>query len=91
MTIVTSTCTARHRLGLGLRLVTCAGVLWRTTSDVRQLVLRLAGQTLVKLGAMYSANQLYLVIEECEGLTHTDITSFQRRYRAREATPLDVV
>ena len=38
---------------------------------------------------MYSANQLYLVIEECEGLTHADITSFQRRYRAREAAPLD--
>ena len=39
---------------------------------------------------MYSANQLYLVIEECEGLTHADITTFQRRYRAREAAPCPV-
>ena len=38
---------------------------------------------------MYSADQLYLVIEACDGLTYDEITRFQRRYRAREATPLD--
>jgi hypothetical protein len=38
---------------------------------------------------MFGAGQLYLVIEECDGLTYDDIVRFQRRYRAHEATPLD--
>ena len=38
---------------------------------------------------MFGAGQLYLVIEECDGLTYDDIVRFQRRYHAHEATPLD--
>eukprot|EP01043_Picozoa_sp_COSAG02_P048844 COSAG02_NODE_4845_length_4912_cov_11.302514_1_plen_119_part_00 len=38
---------------------------------------------------MFGADQLYLVIEESDGLTYDEIIRFQRRYRARETTPLD--
>ena len=38
---------------------------------------------------MFGVDQLFLVIEECDGLTYDEIMRFQRRYRAREATPLD--